>query len=294
MSMQTLAQSSLPVEELKRWFGDGPEDRFVNYAAFNLDEVKQRIQTEGYAIVHELIPPATLEAVRDFWLRRFKEIEHAKADRVTWSPYLGQPNTVGFTDDKFQCMFRSCDFLWNPPYDQPAREVGLRINALRNLIVGFDVFRGTTFSSDRYGVFITTSYYPPHKGWLGAHSDGVASNIPLVHHIVPLTIKGRDYAEGGLTLVDRQGKAVDADGQMRLGSVLFYDGSLKHGVEKIVPSPDKSLGRMQMFAIPTTFSNVELNVLAVGRIATSTFMRAKWMRVKNRLITSLGLSQIIR
>lgn len=294
MSTQTLAQSSSLVEELKRLFGDGPEDRYVNYDAFQLDEVKQRIQTDGYTIVHDLIPQATLEAIRGFWLQRFKEMEGVQADRVTWSPYLGQPNTIGFTKDKFQCMYRSCDFLWNLPYERNAREVGLRINALRNLIVGFDVFRGTTFSSDRYGVFITTSYYPPHEGWLGAHSDGVASNIPLVHHIVPLTIKGRDYAEGGLTLVDRHGRTVDADGQMRLGSVLFYDGSLKHGVEKIVPSPDKRLGRMQMFAIPTTFSNVELNILAVGRIATSTFMRAKWMRVKNRLITALGLSQIIR
>ena len=270
------------------------EDQCVNDDAFHLDEVKQRIGAEGFAIVHGLIPQATVERIRDFWLERFKQVEPRAAERVTWSPYLGQPNTIGFTKDQFQCLYRSCDFLWNPPYDRLTREVGIRMNTLRNLIVGFEPMRGITFSSDRYGVFVTTSYYPPHEGWLGAHSDGVASDIPLVHHIVPLTIKGQDYAEGGLVVVDRQGRTIDVDAQMRPGSVLFYDGSLTHGVERIIPHPGKLLGRMQMFAIPTTFSNVELNVLAVGRIATKTFIRAKWMRLKNRLLTRLGLGQIIR
>ena len=150
------------------------------------------------------------------------------------------------------------------------------------------------FSPGRYGVFVTTSYYPPGEGWLKVHADGVAPDRPLLHHIVPLTIKGTDYAQGGLVMIDRRGKKVDVDGQMRLGSVLFYDGALQHGVERILPDPDKRLGRLQMFAIPTTFTNAELNVYTVGRIPVGKFARAKWRRLKNRLLIALGFDPIIR
>ena len=273
-------------------FPDPPGAPFVNYDAFDVETVQQQVRAHGFAIVEGLVPTERLERIREFWLGRFSQVE--KAERVTWSPYFGQANTIGYTNDKFQCLYRSCDFLWNPPYHLDTREICLRLNGLRNIALGLEPLRGIRLSSDRYGIFVTTSYYPPNEGWLEVHADGVASDVPLLHHIVPLTIKGRDYKDGGLCVIDRTGKEIDVDARMTLGSVLFYDGGLQHGVRRIIPRADRPLGRLQMFGIPTKFVNVELNVQALGRVATGTFVRAKWLRAKNRLFLLAGLDQLIR
>ena len=288
----TTAREALDVDDVRRAFRDGSGNAFLHYEAFDLEAVKARIQADGYAIVKDLIPRDTLQAIRAFWVTRF---QHPGAlQRVTWGPYLGQPNMIGFTNDAFQCLYRSCDFLWNEPYDRATRELGIRLNGLRNLIQGFELFRGLTFSSDRYGVFVTTSYYPPGEGRLGFHTDGVLSDTPLVHHIVPLTIKGEDYQDGGLVLVDRAGRTIDVDGAMPCGSALFYNAALKHGVHPIVPFPGRSLGRMQLFAIPTTFTNIEQNRYALERIPVKNFLQAKALKLKNKALVALGFSQIIR
>ena len=40
---------------------------------------------------------------------------------------------------------------------------------------------------------------------------------------------------------------------MKPGSIIFYDGSFKHGCEKIIPYEDKKIGRLAMFAVPVYF-----------------------------------------
>jgi hypothetical protein len=258
-----------------------PVPSAVESSRFDLDKVRREIESDGYSIVRSLIDPAALGEIRRFWLQRYGEVKPTV--RVLWSPYLGQENVIGYSDDGFQRLFRSCDFLWNPPFEPLSREICVHLNRIRNLVVGMPPLAGEVFSSDRYGVFITTSYYPPEGGWMKVHTDGVSEGRPLIHHIVPLTHKGIDYGAGGMVVVDRKGQRVDVEAQLRPGDVVFYDGGLPHGVDPIAALGDKRIGRLQMFAIPTLFTNVEEKQHVLEKIGFREVTTARLRRLRSKL-----------
>ena len=108
------------------------------------------------------------------------------------------------------------------------------------------------------------------------------------HYILPLTFRGPDYAAGGLHLTDRSGTRVDVDAETRAGSVVFYDGRLTHGVERIVARDDKTVGRLQMFAIPVLFEAPEDNDRLIQSIPVARFVRRKLGRLKHRLLATVS------
>ena len=72
--------------------------------------------------------------------------------------------------------------------------------------------------------------------------------------MAPLIFKGVDSDNGGLVCYSKSGEKIDVDAAMKPGSVLFFDGAQKHGVEKIIPFADKKpIGRIAFFAIPVHF-----------------------------------------
>jgi hypothetical protein len=117
---------------------------------------------------------------------------------------------------------------------------------------------GEGYNPQCYGFYNSISYYQPSIGRLQEQEDGYPkdkSTFALLHFMVPLTFKHQDYSDGGLTIQNKQTKEiVDVDGVMKPGSVLFFDGALKHGVKKIIPLENKEpIGRLAFFAIPMFF-----------------------------------------
>ena len=173
--IESLVQQTFPSKDVP----------LLHYEKVDFSVLKKEISENGFSIVRGLLDPKTVLEIREFWLKTYAT--QNKEASVTWSPYLGQANTIGYSKDGFQCLFRSCDFLWNPAQHVLSRNVCLRLNAIRNSILELSPLKGTTFSEDRYGIFVTTSYYPAGEGFMDAHEDGVSPNVPLLHHIVPLT-----------------------------------------------------------------------------------------------------------
>ena len=249
-------------------------------AAVDTDSVRASIEDAGYAIVHDVVAPADIAAMRNFWIADFARCENVAP--LVWGPYLGEANGAMFDRRAEHCVYRSFDYLWNPPYHRLTREVGLALNRVRNRIVGNEERYGELFAEDRYGIYVTTSYYPPGEGRMQEHGDGTGGRIHW-HYILPLTFRGPDYDAGGLYLTDRRGVRVDVDAGMRAGSVLFFDGQLRHGVEPIVGRGEDPVGRLQMFAIPVLFEAPERNQRLMQLIPVSTFARSKLSRLKRRL-----------
>jgi hypothetical protein len=179
-----------------------------------------------------------------------KSFKRSYPEKVVWAPYIGERNKICFTDDHFQNLYRTYDFLWNPPFHEPTRKLCMDIHNIRNEILQKDDKFGTSYSEKNYGIYVTSSYYPPGTGWMGEHSDK-NEGFPLLHYIVPITHKKLDYEEGGLYVKDEKGQITDIDGQMNPGDVFIYDGIFRHGVAKVKSS--KGIGRLQVFAIPTFF-----------------------------------------
>ena len=273
-------------------FSDTPDDPILAYDRFSLEEAREQVEEVGFAIVKKLVPESRIHRMRSFWIDTFTH--DRPSNRVTWTPYMGQTNNIGFTSDSFQHLYRAVDFLWNEPLHAETRQVCLRVHALRNLILGEDPYFGIRFTDARSGIFVTASYYPGGAGHMAMHSDGVSNNKPLLHSLVPITFKGRDYKEGGMLVVDRKGQKVDVDGRVGTGGAIFYDGSLDHAVMPVVAFEGETLGRIQAFPIPTVFTNVETNRFVIARIPVSKFMDAKWLYLKDRIRILLGMKPVIR
>lgn len=241
-------------------------------------QIRDAIIERGYCVIEDLIAADDVAELRDFWISAFS----AKSERgpAIWTPYLGEPNHVMFHANKFVHFYRSYDFLWNNPLHDKTRELALKLNAMRNAVTESDPYAGRTFTSDRYGVYITTSYYPPSHGALVEHRDFTDGRRHW-HYVLPLTFKGTDFAAGGLFLTDRAGQSVDLEADVKPGSVIFYDGGLPHRVERI--DGDAKLGRLQMFAIQTKFDLPEQSERMSERISPIKYVGDRLRALKHRL-----------
>ena len=103
------------------------------------------------------------------------------------------------------------------------------------------------YNEKNYGIYFSTSLYPSNEGMLEYHSDG-HEDTPIVHFMIPLTFKGQDYESGGLNIIDKNKNKVNIDDHCSPGSIIFFDGRLKHGVDLI---KGNGYGRLAMFAVPT-------------------------------------------
>jgi hypothetical protein len=70
--------------------------------------------------------------------------------------------------------------------------------------------------------------------------------------MVPLSVKGRDFVQGGGILFTKEGEKLNTDEVASLGSVVIFDGRIRHGVEDVDPTElvdfDDEMGRLAAFS----------------------------------------------
>ncbi len=235
----------------------------------------------GYAIAPNVVDPAVLDHLRNFWLAEFTK--PCPVAPIVCGPYLGEANGALFDESPTHCLYRSYDYLWNSPYDTLTRQVAIALNRVRNRIIGEHDHYGELMDAERYGIYVTTSYYPCGSGWMHMHRD-MFENRRHWHFVLPLTFRGEQYATGGLNLIDREGERIDVEERIPTGAVLFYDGALMHGVERIEGMEGLRAGRLQMFAIPMFFDLPRDNQRHAADLSTRLFVRAKLSRLKWRMV----------
>jgi hypothetical protein len=97
-----------------------------------------------------------------------------------------------------------------------------------------------------------------------------------------------------MMVVDRKGQSIDVESLLREGDVVYYDGSLMHGVNPIVGFEGSNIGRIQIFPIPAVFNNLEGDILSISRISFPKFVKGKMLWAKNRVRILLGLNPAMR
>lgn len=253
----------------------------VRMGAVDPLQVRAAIETVGYSIVPGLISPAVIAEMRAFWLEEFARPRPVTP--IVWGPYLGERNGVIFDRRDTHCLYRSFDYLWNPPYHAPTRAASLAMNRVRNAVVGNEERCGELLQADRYGIYVTTSYYPPGTGWMWMHADTMPGREHW-HYLVPLTFRGSDFHRGGLVVTDRAGRRIDVEPLLTPGCAIFYDGTLPHAVERVESDAVPPVGRMQMFAIPVVFGAPETADRLIQGIPLARFARVKLSGLKRRLL----------
>ncbi|MAH84081.1 MAG: hypothetical protein CBB68_07020 [Rhodospirillaceae bacterium TMED8] len=251
----------------------------VSIDNFNATKLREALITDGFAVAKAIVPEPIVDAMRDTWLRAYAD--NIKQAPVIWGPFLGEANRILFHRSDSCCMYRAYDFLWNRPIDVTTRSIGLKLHRLRNCVAESQSLDGELIREDRYGIYITTSYYPPNYGWLAEHRDH-ADGRRHWHFMLLMTMKKKSYEDGGLFLINRSGTKTDIDSLVRPGDVIFFDGTLPHGVEPV--SGGAGLGRLQMFSIPTFMETPQKNDRLLEDITFKRFFRAKLRPIKRKLI----------
>lgn len=252
----------------------------LDFSDIDLEGIRSSIIADGYSIAPKLIRVEDVQVLREFWLKAFET--RSSRMPIIWRPALGEENKIHFHETAEDCLFRSYDYLWNAPIHQRTRDLGVALNRLRNRIVEVDEQTGELFSADGYGIYLTVSYYPPVDGRMCTHQDK-SDERRHWHFILPLTFVGDHFAGGGSFIEDRHGNRIGTDQIVEPGDVLFFDGSLTHGVDQIKSSPEHSLGRMQMFSIPTFLDTPINNERIAESTSIKSFLKAKIRPLKHRL-----------
>ena len=131
-------------------------DDAIEFGAVDDGDIRAAIVSKGYYIARQVVPAAAVTAMRQSWLDTFAG--DVTAAPVIWGPFMGEPNRVLYHRSETCCMYRAYDFLWNPPIDTLTRKVGVGLSRLRNRITESEPLSGEIMESDRYGIYISTSY----------------------------------------------------------------------------------------------------------------------------------------
>lgn len=241
----------------------------------DVKRVRDELSELGYSIAGNVIAHAVVDELREFWLERICRRDNNT--EVVWQPYLGERNSFGFSRDDRQHMFRAVDLPWNEPIHAATRALCNELNLIRNTICGLEPDYNLKYRTDRYGMYVSATYYPLSGGYLREHVDDY-DDASLVHFIVPLTFKGQEYDRGGLFLIDKNGLRIDVDDSMKPGSVLFFSGQRPHGVESPASDREHATGRLQIFGVPVHFLSPAETDRMVAEIPMVRYAKAKLRR----------------
>ncbi|QWD00756.1 hypothetical protein G6726_01770 [Polynucleobacter paneuropaeus] len=220
-------------------------------AHLNSSTILSDIEVNGFAIASNVISIEYIERQKREWVVKFNK-KNVTKKFVRGDLVLGEENFLSHSDIPGWCMYRNFDFLWNEASDKELIEVHLDLHRFRNLLQGLPENLGVEYNPACYGFYISTSLYEAGKGHLSFHADG-HSDTPILHYMIPITFKGVDYDEGGLFCINKAGVKCDVDSMVKPGDIIFFDGRIVHGVEKVESYSNGGIGRIAQFAVPTFF-----------------------------------------
>jgi hypothetical protein len=229
--------------------------KHISIKNLNLELISKELNKNGYFVCDNLVDIELINSIAEYWKQRFLILNHNKPNikMVRGNLHLGEKDFDSYTNNHKWNLFRIFEFYWNQPKsteDKITKEIALDLHRIKNVLAGEHQSHSLGYESSGDGAYLSVSHYPPDKGFMEFHADAFFKDEKLYHFMVNLTFKGEDYSEGGLHIVVDK-KKIDVDSLMKPGSVLFYDGGYKHGVEPV--HSDTSLGRIAFFSIPAPF-----------------------------------------
>jgi hypothetical protein len=242
------------------------EKAHVDVEALTSARIATRLKEDGFAIGHDIIDESAIRKMRAVWTSLRAADRRLGADLV-----FGQ---VNYSHRFYGRYTRHFEFYWNDSRDMLTRSISLLLHYARNVVTGHHPLYGLVFSPARTGIYLAVTHYPPESGEMAVHID--LNYFLPVHFNVPLSFKGKDYAEGGL-MIHQGNRAFDVDQAVRPGSVVLFNGSVPHLVQRIRGAgTETSLGRLQLFAIPTKFHQKSTRGF-VHALAQETYGRLRYL-----------------
>jgi len=217
------------------------------------DQILEVVRKEGFMIIDDVINLKLLSELQNFWIEFFskKNIKAFNSRNIYGnSQMLGDVNFNSSRKEKSVLLLRNRQYLWNTPIHKPTVEIANQINKYRNLTLGLPEDEAFTYSESRQSNFTQVNCYPD-QGHMFEHRDTKSDKV-LLSCMFNITFKGSHFEEGGLFLrIDE--KKINIDDLIKPGSVMFYNGNLKHGVDQI--SSKAEIGRIAGYPMRQFFLN---------------------------------------
>lgn len=131
------------------------------------------------------------------------------------------------------------------------------LRLLRNSLLEIPSDFGTNRARDRFWNACRIHHYPIGGGFMMEHQDThfprvlEGSNLPFLQVMMLLSSKGRDYSTGGGFVVSRDGERLDFENDFGIGTLILFDGSIRHGVADVdrheILDFDSQRGRLAAF-----------------------------------------------
>lgn len=226
-------------------------NQYLNIGIFDqVDTYKKQLEDDGFVIIRNLVDLNLISEIKSFWVNNI-------TNYISFSNNLcfGEKN---YTKNFFNKYQRHFDFYWNEPTNKITRELSLQLHFFRNIFTGYSPYYGLHINSKKFGVYLAITRYPSGTGEMAVHVD--PNSFLPVHYNLPLSIKGEDYDEGGLFIKQNE-KFTDVDRMVSKGDLILFNGSVPHKIETIknLKNDKSKIGRLQMFSVPTFFSQNKKN-----------------------------------
>jgi len=212
-------------------------------------EVMNEVKKNGYMVCHDVIDKDAFSELQKYWIDKFKKKKIYKKYSRPNILQLGDENYWSQLNKKNQDFrIKRSEFLWNEMHDL-TRNILCELHRFKNLCQNRSPDDGLCYNEKNNVCYLSLNHYPPGEGCLSEHVDSPTGSVFWL--IFNLTIKGKDFEKGGLYIIDKNGKKIDIDQIYKERSVAFFDGGLRHGVDKISSSSD--IGKISFFPFDYKF-----------------------------------------
>ena len=245
----------------------------INFDQPSLDnkdviDIQESITLKGYHLIKEFIPAEICSSARDEYFQSMLALElnsQAKSFLPTdllknaWrKTAVGSGNGLG---EKYSQVLQTTYMpLKNLEEFQGLNYCFNQAIQTRNQLTDMPKNFGSE-NSLQPGAYWNASrihHYPSGGGHMAEHKDTHfpailgKSNIPFIQVAILLSNRNIDFSSGGGFIVDRDGQKFFFEDESSIGSIVIFDGSLKHGVEDIDPHLildwQSSKGRIALFS----------------------------------------------
>lgn len=213
-------------------------------------EILSEVRSKGYIIFKNSFSENLLIEMQRFWIPYYKDLKKFKnRDIYGGSRSIGDDNYNSYRNDKDVVMYRTTDFPWNYATHDITRKLTNEMNRIRNLALGLPSDHGQLFDPETEVLFNQINCYPANTGHMYAHKDTKSPKL-LLSCFCNITFKPDHFQSGGLYLTIND-KKVYVDDMMEPTSIIYYNGNLLHGVEKIVSNT--GIGRIACYPMKQYF-----------------------------------------
>jgi hypothetical protein len=232
--------------------------------AIDTSRIEHEVSTTGLSIVRPAASFLELcETARADYLAAFrrstvqppkKAFKPADLAKGPWRKFaIGSKNGVG---ESYAQLLQTTYFDPTCPAHPSLNLLFEVVIELRNQLMRVAPDFGSDPARDGYWNACRVHHYPRGGGFMMGHCDTYfpvkLGDLPFYQVMAPLSVKGRDFSEGGGMLITRQGERLNTDEIAGIGSLVVFDGRIQHGVDDVDPREvmnfDDEAGRLAAFA----------------------------------------------